>query len=88
MPIVVLFFVLFFLVVHYVMATHIVNPGHFYVRYMIEHKTGQKLSKKITEFCSGENSLFTFNDEIKTGMCMLSLNVKDACVFFFIYLFL
>ncbi|XP_048049667.1 RING finger protein 17 isoform X3 [Megalobrama amblycephala] len=64
--------------VHYVMATHIVNPGHFYVRYMIEHKTGQKLSKKITEFCSGENSLFTFNDEIKTGSVLFVYWKEDA----------
>ncbi|ROI57083.1 RING finger protein 17 [Anabarilius grahami] len=64
--------------VHYVMATHIVNPGHFYVRYMIEHKTGQKLSKKITEFCSGENSLFTFNDEIKTGSVLFVYWKEDV----------
>ncbi|XP_016093416.1 RING finger protein 17 isoform X2 [Sinocyclocheilus grahami] len=53
--------------VHYVMATHIVNPGHFYVRYMMEQKSGQKLTKKVNEFCSGDSSLFTFSDEIKTG---------------------
>ncbi|XP_067300010.1 RING finger protein 17 isoform X2 [Pseudorasbora parva] len=53
--------------VFYVLTTHIVNPGHFYVRYMLEHKTGQKLTKKINEFCSGESSHFTFSDEIKTG---------------------
>ncbi|XP_059355870.1 RING finger protein 17-like isoform X2 [Carassius carassius] len=53
--------------VHYVMVTHIVNPGNFYVRYMMEQKTGQKLNKKVNEFCSGDSSLFTFSDEIKTG---------------------
>ncbi|XP_077073070.1 RING finger protein 17 isoform X4 [Siphateles boraxobius] len=53
--------------VHYALATHIVNPGHFYVRYLLEHKTGQKLAKKINEFCSGENGHFTCRDEIKTG---------------------
>jgi len=57
-------------VVVYALATHIVNPGHFYVRYLYEHKTGQKLAKKINEFCSGENSHFTCSDEIKTGMCI------------------
>ncbi|KAI2660677.1 RING finger protein 17 [Labeo rohita] len=55
------------IVVHYVMATHIVSPGHFYVRYMMEQRSGQKLNKKVNEFCSGDSSLFTFSDEIKTG---------------------
>ncbi len=55
---------------HYVIATHIVNPGHFYVRYMMEQKSGLKLTKKVNECCSGDSSLFTFSDEIKTGICM------------------
>ncbi len=60
-----------FVVVHYVIAAHIVNPGHFYVRYMMEQKSGLKLTKKVNGFCSGDSSLFTFSDEIKTGICML-----------------
>lgn len=63
-------FVFSSVVVHYALVTHIVNPGHFYVRYLFEHKAGQKLAKKINEFCSGENCHFTSSDEIKTGMCM------------------
>uniref|UniRef100_A0A8C1DMD7 Ring finger protein 17 n=1 Tax=Cyprinus carpio carpio TaxID=630221 RepID=A0A8C1DMD7_CYPCA len=52
---------------HYVMATHIVNPGQFYIRYMMEQKSGQRLTQKVNKFCSGETSHFTFSDEIKTG---------------------
>ncbi|XP_021334643.1 RING finger protein 17 isoform X1 [Danio rerio] len=62
--------------VQYVVTTHIVNPGHFYVRYMAEHKLGQKLTKKISEFCSGERSFFTFSDEITTGS-LLFISWKD-----------
>lgn len=58
--------------VHYVIAAHIVNPGHFYVRYMMEQKSGLKLTKKVNGFCSGDSSLFTFSDEIKTGIMMVS----------------
>lgn len=67
----------FFVVVQYVVMTHIVNPGHFYVRYLAEHKLGQKLTKKISEFCSGESSFFTFSDEITTGLCTLSLDFNS-----------
>ncbi|XP_052004314.1 RING finger protein 17 [Xyrauchen texanus] len=53
--------------VHYVLVSHIVNPGHFYIRYMTEHKSGHKLTKKIGTLCAGESSHFTFSDEIKIG---------------------
>ncbi|TRY97078.1 hypothetical protein DNTS_027273, partial [Danionella cerebrum] len=52
---------------HYVLMTHIVNPGHFYVRYLKEQKLGHKLNKQISEFCSRDSSLFTFTDEVKEG---------------------
>lgn len=52
--------------VHYVMVSHIENPGHFYIRYMMEHKSAHRLTQKINAFCSEESSLFTFSDEIKT----------------------
>ncbi|KAL1267800.1 hypothetical protein QQF64_033163, partial [Cirrhinus molitorella] len=64
--------------VHYVMVTHIVNPGRFYVRYMIEQKSGQKLTKKVNDFCLGDSSLFTFSDEIKTGSMLFIYWKEDV----------
>ncbi|XP_056611045.1 RING finger protein 17 isoform X1 [Triplophysa dalaica] len=52
--------------VHYVMVSHIENPGNFHVRYMMEHKSAHRLTQKINTFCTEESSLFTFSDEIKT----------------------
>ncbi|KAK2850477.1 hypothetical protein Q7C36_009260 [Tachysurus vachellii] len=51
----------------WVSVTHIINPTHFYVRYVMEHKAGVLLAKKINSICSGERSRFTELDQIKTG---------------------
>ncbi|KAM9486561.1 RING finger protein 17 isoform 2-T2 [Clarias gariepinus] len=51
----------------WVSVTHIINPTHFYVCYVIEHKSGVLLAKKINSICSTERSHFTVNDQIKTG---------------------
>ncbi|KAF7709854.1 hypothetical protein HF521_016704 [Silurus meridionalis] len=50
-----------------VAVTHIINPSHFYVRYVMERKAGVFLSKKINSICSGVRSHFTGMDQIKTG---------------------
>ncbi|XP_055070435.2 RING finger protein 17 isoform X1 [Misgurnus anguillicaudatus] len=63
--------------VHYVIVSHIENPGHFYVRYMMEHKSAHKLTKKINTICSGESSLFTFSDEIKMDSLLFFLERTD-----------
>ncbi|KAK3543926.1 hypothetical protein QTP70_031835 [Hemibagrus guttatus] len=51
----------------WVAVTHIINPTHFYVRYVMERKAGVLLAKKINSTCSGERSKFTKGDQIKTG---------------------
>ncbi|XP_017324761.1 RING finger protein 17 isoform X1 [Ictalurus punctatus] len=51
----------------WVAVTHIINPTHFYVRYVMERKAGGLLTKEINSICSGKHSLFTINDQIKTG---------------------
>ncbi|KAF4086779.1 hypothetical protein AMELA_G00088320 [Ameiurus melas] len=53
-----------------VAVTHIINPTHFYVRYVMERKAGVLLNKKINSICSGKHSLFTVKDQIKTGTLM------------------
>ncbi|XP_053090427.1 RING finger protein 17 isoform X2 [Pangasianodon hypophthalmus] len=51
----------------WVAVTHIINPTHFYVRYVMERKAGVLLARKINSICSGEQSHFTVKDQIKTG---------------------
>lgn len=65
-----------YVALHYVMVSHIENPGHFYVQYIMECKSVHRLTQKINAFCSEESSLFTFSDEIKTGMYIFSLMVN------------
>lgn len=62
------------------MVSHIENPGNFHVRYMMEHKSAHRLTQKINTFCTEESSLFTFSDEIKTGMCkhLTGFSVVDS----------
>ncbi|KAI4883302.1 hypothetical protein NFI96_024399 [Prochilodus magdalenae] len=51
----------------WVVLSHVVNPTHFYVQHVCEHKTGVLLGKKINRLCSDENSHFAVGDVIKTG---------------------
>lgn len=62
--------------------THIIDPTHFYVRYVAEHKAGVLLNKYINSICSGERSHFTAEDQIKTGESAQSL---DPSVFLILF---
>lgn len=57
----------------WVAVTHIINPTHFYVRYVMERKAEVLLAKKINSTCSGERSKFTKGDHIKTGKSVENL---------------
>ncbi|KAJ8246735.1 hypothetical protein GJAV_G00254800 [Gymnothorax javanicus] len=61
----------------WVLVTHVVNPGHFYIRRVAESRTGIMLTKKITALCSGERGLFTASTVVKTGS-VLFVKVKEG----------
>ncbi|CAB1418936.1 unnamed protein product [Pleuronectes platessa] len=54
-------------VTQWVVVTHIVNPSHFYVRYMAERRDSEILSKRINQFCNREDCYFTSSDSVETG---------------------
>ncbi|KAM3849961.1 RING finger protein 17-like [Diretmus argenteus] len=54
-------------VYHLVLVTHVVNPGHFYIRYVAEKREGLMLTKKINHLCSGDKGRFTPSDTLETG---------------------
>ncbi|CAK6968526.1 LOW QUALITY PROTEIN: RING finger protein 17 [Scomber scombrus] len=51
----------------WVVVTHVVNPSHFYVRYVAERRGSENLSKKIYRLCSKHSSRFSSNDTVETG---------------------
>ncbi|XP_061580277.1 RING finger protein 17 [Cololabis saira] len=51
----------------WVAVTHIVNPSHFYVRYVAERRERETLSKKINQLCLGDGCLFVKGDTVKDG---------------------
>ncbi|XP_071337551.1 RING finger protein 17 [Trachinotus anak] len=54
-------------VTQWVVVTHVVNPSHFYVRYVAEKRESEILSKKINCFCSRDSCHFTSSDTVETG---------------------
>lgn len=56
------------LVVQWVVVTHVVNPSHFYVRYVAEKREHEILSKKINSFSRRDNCHFTSKDTVETGV--------------------
>ncbi|KAF3843527.1 hypothetical protein F7725_002376 [Dissostichus mawsoni] len=44
-------------VLQMVIVTHVVNPSHFYIRYVAENSESENLSEKINHFCSRDSSL-------------------------------
>ncbi|KAM9342298.1 RING finger protein 17 [Pholidichthys leucotaenia] len=52
----------------WVVVTHIVNPNHFYIRYVAEKRESESLSKAINTLCRGDCSSFTSGDTIETGL--------------------
>ncbi|XP_035531967.1 RING finger protein 17 isoform X2 [Morone saxatilis] len=51
----------------WVAVSHIVNPCHFYVRYVAEKRESETLSKKINHFCCRDSCRFTSRDTVETG---------------------
>ncbi|XP_035507554.2 RING finger protein 17 isoform X2 [Scophthalmus maximus] len=60
----------------WVVVMHIVNPSHFYVRYVGEKRESEILSKKINHFCGRESCHFTSSDTVETGS-MIFANWKE-----------
>ncbi|XP_037542654.1 RING finger protein 17 [Nematolebias whitei] len=54
-------------VTQWVLVTHVVNPRHFYVRYVAEKREGEILSKKMDELCSRDGGCFTQKDAVEIG---------------------
>uniref|UniRef100_UPI0037E8DC3E RING finger protein 17 n=1 Tax=Semicossyphus pulcher TaxID=241346 RepID=UPI0037E8DC3E len=54
-------------VTQWVVVTHIVSPSHFYVRYVVEKRESEILSRKINHFCSNGGYSFTSSDTVETG---------------------
>ncbi|KAM6978397.1 RING finger protein 17 [Tautogolabrus adspersus] len=54
-------------VTQWVVVTHILNPSHFYVRYVAEKRESELLSKRINHFCCRESCHFTSCDRVETG---------------------
>ncbi|KAG9271211.1 RING finger protein 17 [Astyanax mexicanus] len=63
----------------WVVLTHVVNPTHFYVRLVSEHKAGVALTKKVNKLCFEEHRRFMDKDEIKTGMLVFVRWKDDWC---------
>uniref|UniRef100_A0A8D3A412 Tudor domain-containing protein n=1 Tax=Scophthalmus maximus TaxID=52904 RepID=A0A8D3A412_SCOMX len=61
---------------NWVVVMHIVNPSHFYVRYVGEKRESEILSKKINHFCGRESCHFTSSDTVETGS-MIFANWKE-----------
>uniref|UniRef100_A0A3Q3XBP1 Tudor domain-containing protein n=1 Tax=Mola mola TaxID=94237 RepID=A0A3Q3XBP1_MOLML len=55
------------LVTMWVVVTNIMNPSHFYVRYVAEKRENEALSRKINKFCRKDRSHFTLIDTLETG---------------------
>ena len=55
----------------WVVVTHIINPSHFYVRYVAEKRENEALSRKINKFCHLDTSHFTLIDTLETGINVL-----------------
>ncbi|XP_041953241.1 RING finger protein 17 isoform X2 [Alosa sapidissima] len=51
----------------WVVVTHVVNPAHFYVRYVSEQRAGTHLSRKINTFCMGSKCMFSSSNVVKKG---------------------
>ncbi|KAK1902766.1 RING finger protein 17, partial [Dissostichus eleginoides] len=50
-----------------VIVTHVVNPSHFYIRYVAENSESENLSEKINHFCSRDSCHFTSSDKVENG---------------------
>ncbi|XP_075961117.1 RING finger protein 17 [Anarhichas minor] len=54
-------------VTQWVVVSHVVNPSHFYVRYVAEKRDSEFISKKINHFCCGDGCRFTSCDAVEIG---------------------
>ncbi|XP_035378869.1 RING finger protein 17 [Electrophorus electricus] len=62
----------------WVVLSHLINPTHFYVRYMTERKAGVALARKINRFCSDARSHFVVRDQLSTGMMVFVRSKEEV----------
>ncbi|XP_049584527.1 RING finger protein 17 isoform X2 [Syngnathus scovelli] len=55
-----------------VVVTHVVNPTHFYVRYVAKKQESDILSKEINTFCTLDASCFSTADNVQNGSIVLA----------------
>lgn len=60
-------------VTQWVVVTHIVNPSHFYVRYVAEKREIEALSKKINNLCARDSCHFASSDTLETGVFIFNV---------------
>jgi len=65
----------------WVVVTHVVNPSHFYVRYVAEKRESEILSKKINDLCCGNGCRFTLEDKVESGVCVFIKRIQLSPVF-------
>ncbi|XP_031169903.1 RING finger protein 17 [Sander lucioperca] len=61
----------------WVVVSHIVNPNHFYIRYLAEKRDSEILSMKIQYFCNQRSSYFTSSHMVETGSMIFAKCKKD-----------
>ncbi|XP_061648173.1 RING finger protein 17 isoform X1 [Phyllopteryx taeniolatus] len=59
-------------VTQWVVVTHVVNPTHFYVRYVAEKRESDILSREINNFCQLDTSCFSSVDKVQAGSVILA----------------
>jgi hypothetical protein len=52
---------------------YVLNPNHFYVRYVAELREAAMLSQKINQLISRLSSFFRSGDTLETGMLCIGL---------------
>ncbi|XP_028991937.1 RING finger protein 17 [Betta splendens] len=62
----------------WVLVTHIVNPGHFYVRYVAKKTECENLYKKINNLCCSDDCLYTQNDTVETESMIFVKRKKEV----------
>ncbi|XP_075996283.1 RING finger protein 17 [Genypterus blacodes] len=60
-----------FPVSQWVVVSHIVNPAHFYIRYLAKQNERKTLTRKIRVLSSREESRFTVTDTVEIGTLVL-----------------
>ncbi|XP_063076065.1 RING finger protein 17-like [Engraulis encrasicolus] len=64
--------------VSWVVVSHVVNPGHFYVRYVSEAGTEEQLHRIVNSFCFGTKGLLCPEHTITKGDMLFAFHEPDG----------